>query len=89
MIRRPFSRQAEKGLQALSAENRKRAITALRRFDASPRHPSLNFERLAGHGNLYSIRISRTHRAILRRVEGTADTYDLMDVGPHDIYRRL
>jgi hypothetical protein len=55
----------------------------------NPRHPSLNFERLAGHENLHSIRISRGHRAILRRVEAAAETYDLLDVGPHDIYRRL
>lgn len=89
MIRRPFTKRAEKALRALSVEDRQRAAEAFRRFEQSPRHPALNFERLRGLDNLYSIRISRSHRAILRRVEGTADTYELHDVGPHDIYRGL
>jgi mRNA-degrading endonuclease RelE of RelBE toxin-antitoxin system len=89
VIRRPFSKRADKALRALSADDQERAIKALQGFQENPRHPSLNFERLAGHDDLCSIRISRGHRAILRRVEGTADVYDLENVGPHDVYRRL
>lgn len=89
MIRYPFSKRAEKALSGLSAEDRRRAAKAIRLFQDNPRHPSLNFEKLAGYGDLYSIRIKQGHRAILRRVPGTDDEYDLLDVGPHDIYRRL
>jgi len=75
VIRHPFGRRAEKALRALSTADRTRAAEALHRFQENPRHPSLNFERLAGHADLYSIRISRSHRAILRRVEGAGETY--------------
>lgn len=89
MIRHPFSPQADKALRALSAENRKRAAKAFQRSQENPRHPSLNLERLRGHQNLYSIRISISHRAILRRVEGADNSYELVDIDPHDIYRGL
>jgi plasmid maintenance system killer protein len=90
VIRQPFGRQAAKALTALSTANRERAAKAIRQFDANPRHPSLHFERLQGHKNRFSIRISRSHRAILQCVEGEGtETYELLDVSVHDIYRRM
>jgi hypothetical protein len=37
---------------------------------------------------LYSVRIDRNHRIILRRTEAP-DTFEIEDIGPHDVYRRL
>jgi mRNA-degrading endonuclease RelE of RelBE toxin-antitoxin system len=90
LTRHPISPQAERALQALPAEHRARLEEALRRFQANPRHPSLQFERIAGHPGLYSIRITPSHRAILRRVTDSADeTYGLVDIGLYASYRRL
>jgi mRNA-degrading endonuclease YafQ of YafQ-DinJ toxin-antitoxin module len=58
---------------------------ALELFRTDPDHPSLNFERLAG-SDLFSIRIDRGDRIILRRRDG--EWFELVDLGSHDIYRR-
>jgi plasmid maintenance system killer protein len=64
---------------------REQAIRAIKQFVADPDHPSLNFERLAG-SDLFSIRVNRGDRIILRRLDG--DSFELVDLGSHDIYRR-
>ena len=70
---------------------RQRASEALERFQIDPAHPGLNFEKLRGWDDLYSIRISRGFRILLRRVSPPAggDYYVAVRMGPHDIYDRL
>lgn len=59
-------------------------------FIENPRHPSLNFEKLAGKPDLYSIRLSRGSRAILRRAEDAGgEVFEVLLIRPHDIYRSL
>lgn len=67
---------------------RDRAATAIERFVANPSLPGLNFEKLAGYSDRYSIRISRGDRIVLRRI-AVSDVFEILDIGPHDIYRRL
>ena len=43
---------------------RRRARQAYQRFRANPARPSLHFHRLAGHGELWSVRVTRDFRAV-------------------------
>ena len=87
----PILRPTSKFLARLDHYNRSDPITAKRiggavaRFVGTPGAPGLNFEKLGG-SNYHSIRVTQGVRIILRRAG--ADTFDLIDVGPHDIYRR-
>ena len=64
---------------------RRRILNALTQFEADPRRVGLNFERLKGT-DFFSIRVTQGDRVILRQID--ADTFELVDVGSHDIYRR-
>jgi len=75
-------------LRKLDPSLRPSAFAALDAFLADSGAPSLNFEKLRGYKTLYSIRINRNHRIILRRTD-QADTFELWLIGPHDVYRRL
>ena len=89
-MRLSVGRRARKALEAMNAQQRDRANRALKLFIESPRHPSLNFEKLAGRENLYSIRLSRGDRAILRRAhDEVGEVFELLLIGPHDTYRDL
>jgi Txe/YoeB family toxin of Txe-Axe toxin-antitoxin module len=82
------SRRFLRAYQKATTRDRDRAERinrALELFRTDPDHPSLNFERLAG-SDLFSIRVNRGDRIILRRRDG--DRFELVDVGSHDIYRR-
>ncbi len=74
----------------MEAQQAERASRAFELFIGNPYHPSLNFEKLSGRTNLYSIRLSRGDRAILRRTEDTeGEMFEVLLIGPHDIYRSL
>ena len=75
-------------LRKLDPTVRAQAVAALFAFSTNSASRSLNFEKLAGRDGIYSIRINRNFRIILRRTEA-ADTFEIEDIGPHDIYRRL
>ncbi|HOB73194.1 MAG TPA: hypothetical protein PKG54_01590 [Phycisphaerae bacterium] len=49
-----------------------RARKAFRQFLADPSHPSLSFERLVSHPDLWAARISADYRAVCKVVGGTA-----------------
>ncbi len=83
-----YDRRFLKALQVIAKSDTARAKpvqSAVERFAVDSRHPSLNFEKLKGT-ELYSIRVTQGDRVILRQVD--PDTFELIDVGNHDIYRR-
>jgi hypothetical protein len=43
---------------------RRQARKAYRLFQSTPAHPSLRFHRLAGHPELWSVRVTRDFRAV-------------------------
>lgn len=57
-----------------------------RLFMTNPDHPGLNFKKLHGVGNYWSVRIGRDYRAV-----GTRDgeTITRLWIGPHADYDRL
>ena len=87
----PILRPTPKFLARLDDYNRSDPMTAKRigaaveRFVRTPDAPGLNFEKLGG-SDYHSIRVTQGVRIILRRAG--ADTFDLVNVGGHDIYRR-
>lgn len=74
----------------MSARQAEQVSRAFGLFVENPRHPSLNFEKLAGKTNLYSIRLNRGDRAILRSTQDEdGELFEVLLIGPHDIYRGL
>ena len=79
-------KQFRRDFEALSPAIQKRAKKQLALFLQNPRHPSLQTEKVKGHRDLWKGRITQSYRFFFR-IEG--DTYILLNVGPHDIERRL
>lgn len=75
-------------MRKLDRELRDDAEAALKKFTEGNLSRGLNFERLRGHDRLYSIRINMNYRIILIQTDD-AETFEIHDIGPHDIYRRL
>ena len=80
------SAQFQRRFAALPATIKARARKQLALFVQNWRHPSLQTEKAKGHRNLWKGRITQRYRFVFR-IEG--DTYVLLDIGPHDIERRL
>ncbi len=57
-----------------------------RLFMTNPDHPGLNFKKLQGVGNYWSVRVGRDYRAVGLR-EG--ETISWLWIGPHAEYDRL
>jgi hypothetical protein len=53
---------------------------------ANPDHPGLNFKKLRGAGNFWSVRVGRDYRVVGQR-DGDAITW--LWIGPHAEYDRL
>lgn len=68
---------------------RLQAGKALSTFMEAPDRPGLNFERLPGWGNTYSIRVTRGYRILLtREADEAGEFFAAVDIGTHQIYRR-
>jgi plasmid maintenance system killer protein len=66
-----------------------RATQALIKFADNPNHPGLNFERLSGWDDTYSIRVNRQYRILLvRETDEAGEIFAAVDIGTHQIYRR-
>jgi plasmid maintenance system killer protein len=74
----------------MAGPQREAALKAIAQFQVNERHPGLHFEKLAGYRALFSIRMGRGWRILLRREQDDAgDLYAIEDIGPHDVYRRF
>ncbi len=62
------------------------AREAYRQFSGNPRHPSLRFKRVHPTEPIYSVRITRSHRALGILV---GDEVVWFWIGGHDEYERL
>lgn len=90
MPRIRWSRTFEKSFRKLPAKIQDGAFRAVSNFLEDPSRPSLNLEKLRGNEDYWSIRINAGYRILLRLepdLEG--DVFRLMDIGPHDVYRRV
>jgi mRNA-degrading endonuclease RelE of RelBE toxin-antitoxin system len=68
---------------------RLQAGKALSTFMEAPDRPGLNFERLPGWDNAYSIRVTRSYRILLKReADEAGELFAAVDIGTHRIYRR-
>ncbi|MGH2593038.1 MAG: hypothetical protein ACRDGG_05950 [Anaerolineae bacterium] len=72
--------------QSLNENTRRRAQKAYRLWADNPFHPSLHFKCMNTQENIWSVRISRGHRA-LGIWEG--DTVTWFWIGSHDDYERF
>lgn len=69
---------------ALPRKVQKKTSEFINKFKNNPRQPGINYEKLATpDGNLYSVRMDDTYRAIVLREEGTG-VYLLLWVDHHD-----
>jgi len=89
MARVRWSRTFEKSFRKLPAQIQDGSFRAVRNLLEDPARPSLNLERLRGT-DYWSIRVNLGYRILLQRESGPeGDVFRLIDVGPHDIYRRI
>jgi len=72
--------------RALPEDVRELARKNHRLFMANPDHPGLNFKKLRGAGNFWSVRVGRDYRVVGQR-DGDAITW--LWIGPHAEYDRL
>ena len=68
------SQSFRKQFQLLPASIQAQAREAYRQFQRDPNHPSLHFEKLRGHSDLWSVRITLRYRAVAVR-EGEVFTW--------------
>jgi mRNA-degrading endonuclease RelE of RelBE toxin-antitoxin system len=68
---------------------RNRAAEALSCFQDNPRYPGLNFEKLSGFDDTYSIRVTKQYRVLLiRQIDEAGELFSVVDIGTHQVYRR-
>lgn len=80
------TRQFWRMLAALPADVQQDAKRAYGLFRVNPAHPSLQFKKLEGEDNLYSVRIGLQHRALAVRSKARIVWYW---IGGHREYDRL
>jgi hypothetical protein len=73
-------------LDRLDAAIRRRARAAFARFQVDPRHPGLRFKKVHPERPIYSVRISRNHRAVGLV---TGDEILWFFIGDHEEYEDL
>jgi hypothetical protein len=70
-----------RALRALSNADRRAARRAYRLFAVDPSHNSLRFKKLAGHADLWSVRVTLSVRAVGAR---DGDTIVWVWIGSHN-----
>ena len=80
------TRRFRRAFDELPDEVKAQAREAYRLFSANPQHPSLRFKRVHPTEPIYSVRITRSHRAIGVLVE---DVVVWFWIGSHDDYGRM
>lgn len=79
-----YQRQRDKFVKN-NSRREKALIKTLDRFVSAPFHPSLKLEKLEG-SDVWSIRIDRENRLFFIWIDKR--TALLIDIGPHDKYRK-
>ncbi len=76
-----------KSLDSLQSNTRKKAKKQFKLFIQNLFHPSLHTEKLEPKNkNLWSFRIDKNYRVIFTFTD--KETLLLLDIGPHDIYKK-
>ncbi len=70
----------------LDPEIKNQVKKALVLLEKDSSHPSLGHKKMAGHDDIYEIRVSKTYRITYTKA---GDTAVLRKVGTHDILNRL
>jgi plasmid maintenance system killer protein len=79
----------ERSVSRIPDRIKTRAAQTLIKFADNPNHPGLNFERLSGWEDTYSIRVNRQYRILLvRQTDEVGEIFAAVDIGTHQIYRR-
>ena len=89
MLRLRWSRTFEKSFRKLPAQIQDATFRAVQNLLEDPSRRSLNLEKLRGT-DYWSIRVNLGYRVLLRaEPDPEGEVFRLMDVGPHDVYRRI
>jgi plasmid maintenance system killer protein len=83
------TKRYERSVSRVPDRIKPRAARALIQFQDDPKQPGLNFERLSGWADTYSIRVNRQYRILLvRQTDEAGEIFAAVDIGTHQIYRR-
>jgi hypothetical protein len=72
--------------QELPGPVQRLAVKNYRLWRDNPRHPSLDFKKLAGHGERFSIRVGDHYRALGHKIDGGVEW---VWIGTHEDYNKL
>ena len=61
-----------------------RAQKALELLQSNPAHPSLGHKKMAGHENIFELRVTQNYRITYQKIE---DVACLRKIGTHDLLR--
>ena len=86
MIKSKATPQFWKSFRALPPDIQRQAQSAYRTFKKDPSYPGLDFKKLAGTKDLYSVRVGIHYRAIGRFSQAQVIWFF---IGGHDEYDRL
>ena len=75
-----------RALERLDGTGRRAAERAFHRFQADPNQNSLSFKKLAGHADLWSVRVSLDLRAVGHR---TGEVITRVWIGTHNEFDNL
>ena len=75
-----------RALSLISSADRQNARRTYRLFAKNPDYNSLRFKKLAGHDDLWSVRVSRRVRAVAQR---SGDTVTWVWIGSHNDFDKL
>ena len=70
--------------QKLPADIQDRADKVLHLLESHPFYPSLGHKKMAGHENIYEIRVSKNYRITYQKID---DVAYLRKIGTHDLLR--
>ncbi len=89
MIRVRITERYRKSERRVPERIRIKARDALSGLLENPQRPGLNFERLSGWDDTYSIRVTREYRILLmRESDEEGEVLAAIDIGTHRVYRR-
>ena len=90
LLRLRYTDRFQKAFDRLEGVQKRRVLISLEKLMAAPQRRGLNLEKLRGFDDLYTVRVDRGMRILLRQeLDENGELYALLSVGPHDAVYRL
>lgn len=89
MARVRLDEEFGRSYRKLGADLQRATDQALIKLQEHPPRPSLHLERIKGTDAYWSIKVNKGYRVLLRlETDAAGEVFAVLEVGPHDSYRR-